>query len=350
MEYRYLGNSGLSVPILGFGNSAACYETLRGGKDMLTPELEDNYFNYTKLCIDAGITFLDTSEFYGFGVGEMLLGKILKRGGWDRDDLVISTKLSPGMIGMIQGLCKKRIKHGIKDSLKRLDLEYVDLLYFHRPDDQTPVLEYVKAVNEIIENEQAFYWGTSVFSPRELEEIFYICEKYGYIPPITDQCNYSMLEREDVEVNLAPLFDRYGFKASVWSPLARGILTGKYNDGNIPPEGKLGKSPWMKSEYNKWIGTRPDKGVRILQSLKALADELGCTQSQLAIAWALKNPDVSIGIFGVSRESQIADNLGALSVMKKLDNVVLERIEKILDNRPTPPLDYRNFTPRAYRR
>ncbi|OMJ67949.1 hypothetical protein SteCoe_34750 [Stentor coeruleus] len=350
MEYRSLGNSGLSVSLLGFGNHGACYETLRGGKDIITPELEDTYFNYTKICIDSGMTFLDTSEFYGFGVAEMLLGRILKRGAWDRDELVISTKLWPAMRGIIQGVCKKRIRYGIRDSLKRLDLDFVDILYVHRPDYETPVLEYVKAMNEAIDNEQTLYWGTSTFSPRELQEIFYVCEKYGYAPPITDQCNYCMLTREDVEVNLAPIFDRYGFKVSVWSPLARGILTGKYNDGNIPSEAKLAKNGWMKCEYDAWIGNRPDKGVGLLRGLKALADELGCTQSQLAIAWALKNPDVSIGIFGVSGENQLIENLEALPIMKKLDNVVLERIEKILNNRPTPPLNWRNFTPRNYRR
>ena len=350
MQYRYLGNSGLKVSVLSFGNMTSAMETWRGGNDILSSEIEQAHFLYTESCIKAGINLFDTSELYGKGISEIILGRNLKQGGWDRDELVISTKLHPAY-GGLQGNSKKRMRIGINQSLQRLQLDNVDLLFLHRIDRDVPLYEQIATINEFIEDDKTFYWGTSEMTPGEISEVFKICEKYGFIKPITEQCQYSMLARKEFEVDLAPIFDQYKFGTMTWSPLAGGLLSGKYNDGIIPSESRFSEFPMIKNiMYHDCLGWRKSNGAEMLQGLNKIAEELGCTQSQLALAWVIYNKDVSSALFGVSKAEQIHDNVKALSIMNKLDKGILDRIEDLLINRPNPPINYRDFALREPRR
>jgi len=208
-------------------------------------------------------------------------------------------------------------------------------------------------MNEFIENDKAFYWGTSAFTPQQIMECHQICEKHGWIPPIVEQCEYSMFARDLVEREYVPLFDKYGLGTSTYSPLCGGLLSGKYNDGTIP-EGRFETGPWaqvLKSlHYDRFIGKRKEAALKQLNGIKAIADELGCTQAQLALAWVLKNPDVSTALTGASSTSQLEGALAALNVMKQLTPEILARIEGCLGNRPDPTMNWRIFTPNAPRR
>ena len=184
-------------------------------------------------------------------------------------------------------------------------------------------------------------------------EIHQICEKYGFVHPVVDQCEYNMLTRQKIEVDYVPLFEQYGLGTTVWSPLAMGILSGKYNDGNVPPGtrfAKMANVPLLQRLYHNYIGKYTDKGTAMLQGIAKIADEVGCTQSQLAIAWAIANRDVSSCLFGAKDTTQLDDNLIALDVSKKLNGDVLGRIEEALGNRPTPSMNWRIFTPNPPRR
>ncbi|CAG9314358.1 unnamed protein product [Blepharisma stoltei] len=341
MEYRYLGRSGLKVSVLSFGNMTSGWGD---GTEQWNFECVDK-------CIRRGVNFFDTAEFYGLGIAETVLGRNFKQGGYDRDDLIITTKLAPSGFG-IQGLSRKRIRQAIDHSLERMQLDYVDVLYLHRFDPEVPLEESIRIINEIIESDKAFYWGTSAFTPQQISECFAICEKHGWIPPIVEQCEYHMFERGIVERDYVPLFDQYGLGTTVWSPMCGGLLSGRYNDGNIPA-GRLESSPFtalFRQWYDKHIGSRKEAAIKTLTGLKALADELGCSQAQLALSWVIKNPDVSTAIMGASASHHLDDNLGAVDVMKKLTPEVLARIEDLLGNRPAPSMHWRTFTPNPPRR
>lgn len=349
MRYRNLGNSGLKVSVLSFGTMASGIGVFSGEKDVLTPELEQNCFECLETCIKSGINFFDTSEIYGLGISEQILGNNLKKGGWDRDELIISTKLMPSC-GGIQGNSKKRMRVGICQSLKRLQLDNVDVLFLHRIDREVPLLEQISTINEFIEKDQTYYWGTSDFSASEITEIHLLCEKYGFVPPIVEQCQYSMLSRKIVEVDYAALFDQYRLGTTVWSPLAAGLLTGRFNDGKLPPDDSRAGIPLTRKRHYEQLGWRENNGAYMLQGLKKIAEELGCTQSQLALAWVLRNTDVSTALFGARKIDYVNENIGAVSVIDKLDKGVLERIEELLVNRPDSDMDFRTFTPRHPRR
>ena len=349
MEYRNLGNSGLKVSILSFGNMTSGLESFSGGKDILTPELEQTHFQYIDQCIKAGINFFDTAEMYGRGVSEQILGLNLKQGGWERDDLIISTKLLP-TCGGIQGNSRKRARVAVNQSLGRLQLDNVDVLFLHRIDHEVPLLEQIKVMNEFIDAEKTYYCGTSEFTAAELSDVQYLCEKHGYIAPIVEQCQNNMLYRKVFEVDYAPIFDEYKLGTTIWSPLAGGLLGGRYNEGIKPADGRYSKVPALSGRFKLLLGDRENNGAEMLQGLKAIADELGCTQSQLALAWTLANKDVTTALFGANKPEHISDNLGALAVIKKLDRGILERIEGLLGNRPAPATNFRTFTPKEPRR
>ena len=255
MEYRNLGRSGLKVSALSYGNMTTGIKSLFGKEDPLNSEVEQANFEIIDKIVKAGINFIDTAEIYGNGISEIILGKNLKQGVWDRDDLVISTKLMPSK-GGIQGLSRKRIRNGFPKSLERLQLDYVDVLFIHRIDLEVPLKETISAINEIIDNDQAFYWGTSEFTPAQISECHLICEKYGWIPPIVEQCEYNMLHRDVFERDYAPIFDQYGTGTTVWGPIAGGLLSGKYNDGKVPENARYSNqgNPVIKSHFEKNLG------------------------------------------------------------------------------------------------
>lgn len=335
MDYRSLGNTGLKVSALSYGNMTASWG----------PDTEQTHFEITEKCIQAGVNFFDTAENSGKGTAESILGKNLKQGGWDRDDLVISTKLSPNF-DQFFGNGRKRMRRGLSSSLERLQLNNVDLLFLHRPDSEVPLLEQIRTMNWFIEQDLTYYWGTSEFTPQMIMEIHKLCDKHGFHHPVVEQCEYNMLMRENMELNYVPFFDEWGMGTTVWSPLAMGILSGKYNDGNVLPDSRfanMSELPVLASLYQKYVGWRPDRGAHMLQGLSRLAGELGCSQSQLALAWVIKSQDVSTCILGASSLQQLESNLGALEVSKKLNADIEGRVEELLGNRPLPPVNFRYF-------
>lgn len=343
MEYRNLGPTGLKVSLFSFGNMTAS----------VNPEAESWNYEIIDKCIRAGVNFFDSAEIYGDGVSESILGKNIKQGGWDRDDLIISLKLMcTGKLAGIQGLSSKHIRQGVRNSLNRMQMDYADVFYLHRFDCEVPLYEQIRTVNQLLEEDKFFYWGSSMFTPQQLLECYKICDKYGFHYPVVEQCEYNMLARKNVEVDLVPIFDRYHVGTTVWGPLSGGLLTGKYNDGNIPQGSRIDtmKHPLVQADFQEKINKQKEKAVQRLQGLGALAEELGVTQSQLSIAWVMKNPDVSTAIVGATKVSQIEENLGALDAYAKLTPEILARIETILDNRPTPGMNFRNWKPFPPRR
>ncbi|CAG9317657.1 unnamed protein product [Blepharisma stoltei] len=242
----------------------------------------------------------------------------------------------------------------MRNSLKRLQLGYVDAMYLHRYDQEVPLEETIRAVNHLIEKGKADYWGTSEFTALEIQEWYKISDKYGFIRPVVDQCQYSLIVRDKVEVEFPPLFDKYGMGAVAWSPLMGGFLSGKYNDMSIP-EGSRLADPSLpqiaKKPYESFfLPENQEKTRKLLGGLGELASEIGCSQSQLALAWCLKNNDISSAIFGATKLYQAEDNLGAIDALSKLTPEILAKIEEIFDTRPKPPINWRNWQSMPSRR
>ena len=343
MEYRSLGNSGLKV-------SALCVGTMTSGWGG-TQDHEAWAFDVLNKSIAAGVNMIDTAEFYGLGKAETILGKNLKQGGWDRDDLILTTKFAVSGFG-IQGLALKHIRQSMRASLERLQQEHSDVLFLHRYDPEVPLLECVRAMNDLIDKDYAYYWGTSMFTPQQILECHRLCAKYGLIPPIVEQCQYNLLDRSLMEVDYAPLFDHYGMGTTIWGALASGMLTGKFNDGTIPSDSRVSTSDFAQLFQQRYAKVFENKEQRIaaLQGLANIARDLGCTQAELAVAWVLKSKDVSTVIFGVSRPTQVEENLRAVEVAKKLTPEVLARIESTMQTRPEAPFDWRTMSPAPSRR
>jgi voltage-dependent potassium channel beta subunit len=342
MEYRFLGHSGLKVSALSFGAWVTFQDQLdvRKAHDCM------------KAAVDAGVNFFDNAEVYAGGMAETIMGEVLKKAGWRRSDLVIATKIfwggtpqgpgEPFKYGPNdRGLSRKHIVEGTDASLERLGLDYVDLLFCHRPDIDTPIEETVRAMDHVINQGKALYWGTSEWSAAQIQRAHDIARRERLVPPTMEQPQYNMFHRHRVEVEYAPLYDGIGLGTTVWSPLASGILTGKYNDGI--PEGSR-----MSLENYQWLrpALESEEGRQKIAKVKKLmpvAEELGCTMAQLAIAWCLTNDDVSTVITGASRPEQVAENMKALEVAERLTPDVQESIEEILDNRPEGEQNWRGM-------
>jgi aryl-alcohol dehydrogenase-like predicted oxidoreductase len=242
---------------------------------------------------------------------------------------------------------------GVKNSLNRMQLEYADVLFLHRWDTEVPIGETIRAANALIEDDKAFYWGTSEFSASEIMECHEYCNRYGLIPPIVEQPEYNLFHRNKMEVDFVPLFDKYGMGTTIWGPLSSGILTGKFNDGNIPEDSRLLTSPFAflyQHRYNTSIAARKEEMTAKLQGLGKIAAEVGCSQSQLSLAWILCNKDVSTAILGASKVEQLDDSFGAIEVYKRLTPEVLEQIEATMGTRPETGINWRTWTPLAARR
>ena len=330
MEYRFLGKSGLKVSELSFGS----WVTFGTQIDV------EQAYQLMKLAYDSGINFFDNAEAYALGESEIIMGKVLKKAGWKRSDLVISTKVFWGGSGPNDtGLSRKHIIEGTDAALNRLQLEYVDLIFCHRPDMYTPIEETVRAMNHIIQQGKAFYWGTSEWSAAQLKEAWHIARINSLIPPLMEQPEYNMFRREKLEMEYLPLFEEIGLGTTIWSPLASGILTNKYAKG-IPEGSRL-----SLEEYN-WLKRRfetPDGKEKIKKAveLNKLASDLGISLAEMAISWCLKNPHVSTVILGATNESQLKQNLKSAGAVKLLTIDVMEKIEKILDNKPEGEKDWR---------
>jgi len=346
MEYRQLGKSGLRVSALSFGS----WLTFDGVTD---EELEKNSLETMKIAYENGCNFFDTAEVYGEGKAEEIMGKVLKKTGWKRSDLVISTKIFWGGNGPNDcGLSRKHIIEGTKKCLQRLQLEYVDILFCHRPDKFTPIEETVRAMNWVIDQGYAFYWGTSEWSAAQIMEATDIAEKLGLIAPLCEQPQYSLLHRTRVEEEYKPCYERIGLGLTIWSPLASGLLTGKYTSldpEKLPPGSRLSqeKVKWMFDQLQSGEGLNgleeknPDAILKKTAGLKPIAEKLGCTLAQMAIAWCLKNPKVSTVILGASNVAQVKENFKALEVAKKLDDKIMAEIELVVQNKPKETRDFR---------
>ncbi|KAF9179482.1 hypothetical protein BGZ51_006901 [Haplosporangium sp. Z 767] len=334
MEYRYLGNSGLMVSCLSLGGWVTY-----GGQ--VGPEVAQECM---KTAFDLGINFFDTAEVYSGGQCERDMGAAIRKFGWKRSDLVISTKLFWGGKGPNdRGLSRKHIIEGTNASLERLQLDYVDLLYAHRPDPDTPMEEVVRAFNHVINQGKAFYWGTSEWSAQQITEAHTVAQRLNLIGPLMEQPQYNMFHRDRVEKEYLPLFKSFGMGTTIWSPLASGLLSGKYNDG-IPSDSRLAlKDNAVMKRYRDALET-PDGRVKIekVGKLRHIADKLECTASQLALAWCLKNPNVSSVITGASKPSQVEENVKSLRVVPLLTEEIMRNIEEILLNKPEQEYNFRS--------
>lgn len=330
MEYRRLGSSGLQVSALSLG----AWVTYGGQVGL------DIAYDCMTAAYNAGVNFFDNAEVYANGNAEIVMGEVIKKTDWRRSDLIISTKLFWGGNGPNdQGLSRKHLIEGLHASLKRLQMDYVDLLFCHRPDPQTPIEETVWTMTQFINQGKAFYWGTSEWSATQIMEAYAVARREHLIPPTMEQPEYNMFHRERVEREYACLYREIGLGTTIWSPLASGLLTGKYNNG-IPEDSRMALEgyEWLRKRLNSDKGKEQIVKVRQLTSI---ADELGCSTAQLALAWCLKNPDVSTVITGASRGSQVQENMKALEVSNQLTPEVLEQIENVLNNKPAPQPNYR---------
>jgi voltage-dependent potassium channel beta subunit len=289
----------------------------------------------------AGVNFFDNAEAYASGMAETVTGNVIKRAGWKRSDLVISTKIFWGGKGPNdRGLSRKHVIEGTEAALERLQMKYVDLLFCHRPDPRTAIEETVRAMNFLIDRGNAFYWGTSEWSAQQIMEAVAIARRERLIPPQVEQPQYNMLHRERFEKEYARLYTEVGLGTTTWSPLASGLLTGKYDTGVAPAESRANVKglEWLRDQL---IGEEAASHIDKLKKLKKVADDLGCTRAQLAIAWCLKNPNVSTVITGASSAEQVDENMKSLDVAKKLKRPLMDRIEEILNNRPESVIDFR---------
>ena len=319
MQYRRLGKAGLKVSELSLGSWVTFGAQI--GQNVARDCMAAAY--------DAGVNFFDNAEGYASGESERVMGQAIKDLGWRREDLVISTKIFWGGSGPNDtGLSHKHVIEGVNNALRRLQLDYVDLVFCHRPDPNTPIEETVRAMDIVIRQGKAFYWGTSEWSAAEIMRADAIARQYGLTPPTMEQPQYNMFSRDRFEREYAPLYKELGYGTTIFSPLASGLLTGKYNDG-IPQDSRaaLEGYDWIKR------GITPERIEKVRQ-LEGIAKELGGSVAQLALAWCLKNPNVSTVITGASRASQVEENMKALDLAPKLTPEVLERIDGILDNTP----------------
>ncbi len=331
MEYRFLGMTGLQLSALSFGS----WVTFGDQVDESIAEA------CMKEAFDAGVNFFDNAEAYAAGQSETMMGNIIRKLGWKRSDLVLSTKIFWGGQGPNdRGLSRKHIVEGTNAALKRMQTDYVDLLFCHRPDIYTPIEETVWAMNLMIQQGKALYWGTSEWSAERIREAYDIARREHLLPPVMEQPQYNMLTRDRVEVEYERLYSEIGLGTTIWSPLASGLLTGKYNDG-IPEDSRLAlpEYAWLRKRL---LGDDWEGKLAMVRKLEAVAGDLGGSMSQLALAWCLMNPDVSTVITGASRPEQVRENMKALDIAAKMDEDVLVRIEEILDNEPEPEADWRN--------
>lgn len=325
MNYRRLGNSGLKLSELSLG----AWVTYGGQVG------EEAALKCMAAAYDAGVNFFDNAEAYAAGNAEIVMGNVFKRMGWRRESFVVSSKVFWGGEGPNdQGLSHKHIYEACRNSLKRLQLDYLDLFFCHRPDPNTPIEETVRAMDDLIHQGKILYWGTSEWKAADIMRAYALAREHHLTPPLMEQPQYNMLHRERVEKEYAPLYREIGLGTTIWSPLASGLLTGKYNSG-IPPgtRAALKGYEWLRD----YVITA--QNIETVKKLQPVAADLGCSLAQLALAWCLKNPNVSTVITGATRAEQVNENMKAADVVPRLTSEVMDRIEAILGNKPKPNED-----------
>ena len=328
MEYRRLGKSGLRVSELSYGSWVTFSFQLDKAKAKKT----------MKHAYDAGINFFDNAEVYAAGESEKIMGAALKELGLQRDTYTVSSKVFfGGQLVTQRGLNAKHIRDGCDAALKRLKLDYLDLFFCHRPDFHTPVEETVRAMDVLVKQGKILYWGTSEWPADRIREAYLIAYKYGLTPPSMEQPEYNMFNRMKLEKEYLGLFDSEGMGTTIWSPLASGVLTGKYNSGI--PDGSRMSLPDYKFLRDRLESKEGSDRLKKVKRLGKVADKLGVSLAQLSIAWCLKNKNVSTVILGATNTKQLDENLKSIEYKDLLTDSVMGRIDNILKNMPTPDQD-----------
>ena len=325
MEYRRLGGAGIKLSELSLGS----WVTFGNQVD------EAAAAKCMGKAFELGVNFFDTAEAYGYGKAETLMGGAIKKLGWKREDIVVSSKVFWGGDGPNDvGLSRKHIHEACRNSLARLQLDYLDLYFCHRPDPNTPIEETVRAMDDLVHQGKVLYWGTSEWDAVDITKAYSFARDEGLVPPQMEQPEYNMLNRDRVEREYTPLYHDIGLGTTTWSPLASGLLSGKYNSG-IPPGSRatLPGYEWLRRSI-----ITPEK-VEKVKALEPIAKELGCTMAQLALAWARRNDDVNTVITGATRPEQVEENVKSLEYVSSLNSAVMARIEDVLQNRPDGSLD-----------
>lgn len=324
MQYRYMGRTGLQLSMLSFGSWVTFHK-----------QIEDNTADRLMgMAYDAGINFFDNAEAYAGGESEMMMGRILKQKNWERSSYVLSSKAYFGLKGKDNkpnqaGLSRKHLFEACHDALDRLQVDYLDLYYCHRPDPNVPMEEIVWTMNQLIQQGKVLYWGTSEWSAAAIMQAHQVARDYHLIGPSMEQPQYNMFDREKMEKEFLPLFDTTGLGTTIFSPLASGFLTGKYLQG-IPEGSRLSYETfgWLK---DLWL---QEEKIEKLKMLISLSNDLGVSLPSLAIAWTISNPNVTTAILGASKFEQLKENLKAMDVLPMLTKEVQSRIEWILNNKP----------------
>lgn len=329
MQYRRLGKSGLQVSTLSLGSWVSFHK-------QIDDQQAEEIMSY---AYEQGVNFFDNAEIYALGESEKMMGRVLKKKKWDRSSYLVSSKVFFGWRGDAQnkpnqtGLSRKHVIEACHEALQRLHVDYLDLYFCHRPDKNTPIEETVLAMNTLIQQGKILYWGTSEWSGVEIMEAHRIAEKYCIIGPTMEQPQYNLFERYKMENEYLGIFQGVGLGTTTWSPLAAGLLSGKYNSGSAPQEARLGMKgfEWLA---DRWL--TKDK-LNKVKKLSRLAEKLELTTAQLSLAWCLKNPHVSTVILGATKKEQLSENFKALEAVEKLTPAIMQKIEKIVQTKPTLP-------------
>ena len=327
MEYRRLGKSGLQVSLLSFGSWVTFHK-----------QIEDNSADALMgLAYDNGVNFFDNAEGYALGESEKMMGRVLKAKGWDRTSYIVSSKVFFGWRGSDNqpnqtGLSRKHITEACHEALQRLQVDYLDLYFCHRPDKNVPIEEVVWAMNHLLQQGKILYWGTSEWSAQEIMEAHLFARQYNLVGPTMEQPEYNLFHRDKVEVEFAQLYKTVGLGTTIWSPLAAGLLTGKYNNG-IPSDSRLAVEgfEWLKDKQYS------EAKVEKIKKLVPITEQLQCSLAALSIAWCIKNPNVSTAILGATKKEQLLENLKALEVLPRLTDEVMQEIDAVVESKPTQP-------------
>lgn len=327
MEYRYLGKSGLQLSVLSFGSWVTFQKQI---DDTIADELMG-------IAYDNGINFFDNAEVYALGESEKMMGRVLKKKKWDRTSYVVSSKAFFGWRGKENkpnqhGLSRKHLVEACNEALQRLQVEYLDLYFCHRPDKNVPIEEVVWTMNTLIQQGKILYWGTSEWSVQEIMEAHMIAKQYHLIGPTMEQPEYNLFNRQKIEKEYLLLFRNIGLGTTIWSPLASGLLTGKYNNG-IPKDSRLSIEgfEWLKDKVLQ------QEKINKVKNLQKIAEKLNVSLTNLAIAWCIKNPNVTTAILGANKKEQLLENLKSLETLPLLNNMIMEEINSIMQNKPALP-------------
>ena len=327
MEYRYMGKTGLQLSTLSFGSWVTFHKQI---DDKIADELMG-------IAYDQGINFFDNAEVYAAGESEKMMGRVLSKKNWDRTSIVLSPKAYFGWRGKANkpnqtGLSRKHLTEACHEALQRLQTDYLDLYFCHRPDKKMPIAEVVQTMNTLIQQGKILYWGTSEWSGVEIMEAHRIAEAYRLIGPAMEQPQYNLFERNKVDAEYLEIYKNVGLGTTIWSPLAAGLLTGKYNDGI--PEGSRFQMEGFEWLRDRWL---MQEKINKVQQLGAIAKALKVSTASLSIAWCIKNPNVTTAILGATSKAQLLDNLTALDTAALLTPEIMEQIEGIVETKPKLP-------------